>query len=114
MNEENTTQQFLPKSKHHHIPTWLRKAIRLYMIKTGEWEPCVSSEFQWLCNEFRDIFDHWGSYKTEFGEVVYAQPYCHNDVLALHFSIIMDCTLIKLPIGFHHPNTVLYLFAQKP
>jgi hypothetical protein len=109
----NYTNYFLPSRKHHHVPVWLRKKIRLYMIESGEWRPCFSSELNYLTCNYGDVFDHWGSVKSSFGEIVYAQPYFGNDAKAKDFAEKMKCNLVFLPIGFHAHETVLYLFSDK-
>jgi hypothetical protein len=98
----------------HHLPVWLRKAIRLSAIRDGKWRPATSwghttaeSLLPW------DVFDHWGSVKRGIRHVVIAQPYWNQDEKAKKFADEVGCNLKISNPGPWHENTWLYEFSQK-
>ena len=104
---------YFPNYKHHHIPQWMKKSIRAHMVKLGTWKPCVTFADQYVSSK-REIFDHWGQVKTELGAILVSQPYFGNDAMAIEFAKDIDCNLVKLPVGIHAADTVMYIFSEKP
>jgi hypothetical protein len=123
-----------PSYKHHHIPLWLKKAIRVAAIKNGTWIKGCHCESFFLNNRtYSGLFDHWAS--VQIGDVwnfikpelfglipasiicsneraIITQPYGKMDKLAENFSKDHACALKTIRPGTWHPNTSMYIFLK--
>lgn len=93
--------------KHHHLPMWAKKRIRLWAIECGTWHAGMTTHQECLP---REVFDHWGSIVRGGVRAVYAMPYNEPDALAGVWAGIMDCTLETLAPGPWNEGTTCYVF----
>ena len=119
-----------PSYKHHHIPLWLKKKIRLSAIKKGTWIKGYDAHSFFINDrDYRGLWDHWASVLMHDlcgdknpirAEVlcsndrsVITQPYGNNDLLAERFAFDHSCFLKVISPGTWQPNTRLYIFSVK-
>ena len=109
-------EEWNPTYKHHHLPLWMKKTVRIVAIKKGDWTPGIGREFYFLHNlDFYGLWDHWGSIMTGDASErsVITQPYGEYDQMAERFAEEHGCVLESLTPGPWHPKTHLYIFTKK-
>ena len=93
--------------KHHHLPMWAKKRVRLLAIECGEWKAGISIHEEFLPHK---VFDHWGSIVRGDNRALYAMPYAEPDALAKIWAEVMDCTLESFFPGPWNEATKCYVF----
>lgn len=98
--------------KHHHLPMWAKKAIRMNAIKRGKWRayprwPVTNNAETHLPS---DLFDHWGSVKRGNTRALIAQPYGNHDDLAAKFAAELGWSVKSFTPGPWNAGTWCYEF----
>jgi hypothetical protein len=99
-----------PKYKYHHVPTWMKKTLRLARLKSGEWKVGIHARNN-LRKKFHNLWDHWGCIKVGGEWHVFTQPYGCADDEAEAFALEIGCNLRTQRPGPWHPKTVMYIFS---
>jgi hypothetical protein len=100
--------------RHHHMPQWLRKAIKKEGSMISKTVFGMSKGSFWDRNhEFNPCvpFDHYGSVLRDGLRVFINQPYERDDAAAEDFAKRVGCSLEVTAPGPWHPATVLYSFT---
>jgi len=94
-------------SKHHHLPMWAKKRIRLWAMESDAWRAGTAAYQEHLPYE---VFDHWGSVLRGDVRAVYAMPYGKPDALARTWAGILGCSLETSAPGAWNEGTTCYVF----
>ena len=54
-------RQWDPSYRHHHLPQWMKRAIKAQLVALGKWDPGSHHENQMGKLYPWNFFDHWGS-----------------------------------------------------
>jgi hypothetical protein len=96
--------------KRHHIPIWVKKAIRMKAIQDGKWSG-RHDRFR-ITSFFPDgLIDHHGSIKRGSSRVFITQPYCKSDDVAKAFAKEMGWSVECITPAPWGPGTRCYTFA---
>tara|TARA_R100001530_G_C4205319_1_gene125869 strand:- start:140 stop:520 length:381 start_codon:yes stop_codon:yes gene_type:complete len=100
--------------RHHHLPVWFAKVLRLASIKrgerkdwNGEWADCEGL----LLN--RRLWDHWGSVENKGNPAhrkMVTQPYCDYSKEAKAFAEEHGLSLKIQKPGPWHAETWMFTF----
>jgi hypothetical protein len=109
-----SVKEWNPTYKHHHLPLWMKKIVRIVAIKKGDWTPGMDPECYFLHDrEFHGLWDHWGSIIGASERSLITQPYGEHDEKAEKFAEEHGCVLETIIPGPWHPKTHLYIFTKR-
>jgi hypothetical protein len=116
MNEKQPTgfkgiAKWQPSFRWHHLPMWLKKALRKRAIKNGNW-------YKWSPHHhfLPDFFDHWGSFLSHpkaANRSVAAMPYGANMDQVLAFAKEVGCTVEYKKESPWNESTCLLIFTPE-
>ena len=101
-----------PSWRHHHLPVWLKKALRKRAIKKGDWNKFCPLHHRHLPS----FFDHWGSFlplPNAANRSVAAMPYSVNMDEVLTFAEEIECAVECKKESPWNESTCLLIFTAK-